>query len=115
MDDIDFVFSILRNYKGETFTHVICREIIIALPEDDLIRQNEVESILETTGVVSGEFGWSDAYKRKKAEIEPWLNDANQTVVDFAKRYIGTLNRQIAAEHRRAEQGIELRKRNFGE
>lgn len=115
LDDIDFVFSILRNYKGETFTHVICREIIIALPKDDLLRQNEVEIILESTGVVSGEFGWPDAFKRKKAEIEPWLDDENQTVVDFAKKYIGTLNQQIAAEHRRAEQGIELRKRNFGE
>ena len=90
-------------------------QIIIALPEDDLVRQNEVEVILESTGVSFCEYGWSDAFKRKKMEIEPWLNDANQAVADFAKRYIGTLEHRIAAEHRRAEQGIELRKRNFGE
>jgi len=115
LDDIDFVFSILRNYEGEIFTHAICKEIIIVLPEGDQLRQNEVEIILESTGVVSGEFGMSDAYKSKKAEIEPWLSDENQAVVDFAKRYVRNLDRQIAAEYRRAEQGIELRKRNFGE
>ena len=114
-EDIDFVCSILRNYKGEFFVHKICREIIIALPDGDLLRQGEIEVILESTGVVTGEFGMSDAYKRKKTEIEPWLGDENPTVVQFANRYIGTLDNQIAAEHRRAEQGIELRKRDFGE
>ena len=115
LDDIDFVFSILRNYKGETFTHAVCKEIIIALPENNQMRQNEVGIILESTGVVTGEFGMAEAYKRKKVEIEPWLNDTNQSVVIFAKSYIENLNRQIASEHRRAEQEIELRKLNFGE
>lgn len=115
LDDIDFVFSILRNYEGETFTHAICKEIIVVLAEGDQLRQNEVEIILESTGVVRGEFGMSDAYKRKKEEAEPWLTDQNQAVIDFAKRYVRNLDRQIAAEYRRSEQGIELRKRNFGE
>lgn len=46
LDDIDFVISILRNYEGEIFTHGVCKEIIIALSEDDLSRQNEIEVIL---------------------------------------------------------------------
>ena len=115
VDDIDFVFAVLRNYEGQTFLHATCRKIIIALPEDDKTRLNEVEIVLESTGVVSGEFGMAEAYKRKKAEIEPWLSDVNQTVRNFTRGYIANLDRQIAAEHRRAEQGIELRKRNFGE
>jgi ppGpp synthetase/RelA/SpoT-type nucleotidyltranferase len=115
LDDIDFVFSILRNYKGETFIHAVCKEIIIALPESDQRRINEVGIILESTGVVTGEFGMAEAYKIKKVEIEPWLKDVNRIVVIFANRYIENLNHQIASEHRRAEQGIELRKLNFGE
>lgn len=115
LEDIDFVLSILRNYKGEIFTHEVCKEIIIALPENDQMRQNEIGIILESTGVVTGEFGMAEAYKRKKVEIEPWLSDTNESVVIFAKRYIETLNHQIASEHRRAEQGIALRKLNFGE
>jgi ppGpp synthetase/RelA/SpoT-type nucleotidyltranferase len=115
VEDIDFVLAVLRDYEGETFLHATCREIVMALPEDDQIRMNTVEIILESTGVVSGEFGLVEAYKKRIAEIQPWLEDVNQAVCKFATGYIASLNRQIAAEHRRAEQELELRKRNFGE
>jgi len=113
LDDIDFVFSILRNYHGEIFLHGICREIIIALPESDKSRLNEVEIVLESTGVVSGEFGFTDAYKAKRAEVSPWLTDENPAIQAFAGRYVANLDRSIAADHRRAQQEIELRKRDF--
>jgi ppGpp synthetase/RelA/SpoT-type nucleotidyltranferase len=115
LDNIDFVLDILRAYKGETFLHATCKEIIMTILENDLIRINEVEIILQSTDVVTGEFGFSEAYKKKREEIQPWLKDANQAVRNFTKRYIANLDRQIAAEYRRAEQGLELRKRNYGE
>lgn len=113
LDDIDFVLSILSNYEGETFLHRICREIIIALPEDEKSRLNKVEIVLNSTGVVRGEFGFVEAYKSKKKEIAPWLNDKDPVIRVFTKRYIANLDRQIASYHQRARQDIELRKRDF--
>jgi ppGpp synthetase/RelA/SpoT-type nucleotidyltranferase len=42
--------DVLRNYEGETFLHEICRQIVIALPEDDQERRVEVEIILQKHG-----------------------------------------------------------------
>lgn len=91
LDGIDMILAILRNYEGETFLHRICRQIVSVLPEDDRDRRVEVEIILQSTGVVSGHFGFAEAYLRKKIEIEPWLFDENQKVRAFALDYVRSL------------------------
>jgi len=88
------------------------KRLVIRLPPDDP-RLAKVEISLQNTGVVSGEFGFSEAYRRKKAEIAPWLDDDQPIVREFADRYMKKLDRMIAAEQRRAEQGRELRRREF--
>ena len=112
--DIEFVIKVLRTYEGQTFLHGVCKEIVKALPPDDPLL-NEVEIILDSTGVVSGSFGFVTAYRRKKTEIEPWLDDANEKVRSFAERHLLSLDRQIAAEQRTSEERLEMRKRNYGE
>jgi hypothetical protein len=62
---------------------------------------------------VSGEFGFVDAYQRKKAEVEPWLGDPREKVRRFAEHYTRSLKRASAAEQRRAEQDYTLRRKNF--
>jgi hypothetical protein len=113
LDGIDMILAILRNYEGQNFLHRICRQIVIVLPEDDRDRRVEVELILQSTGVVSGQFGFAEAYLRKKIEIEPWLSDESQKVRAFASDYELSLDRQIAADRRRGEQDIALRKLDY--
>jgi len=111
--NIKFVLSVLRNYQGESFLHGICREIITTLPKnDDLDRV--VLTVLHSTGVVVGEFGFAEAYERKIEEIKPWLNDENEKVRNFAAGYVASLETKTKAERRRAEEDIELRKHTYG-
>jgi hypothetical protein len=82
------------------------------LPEGDP-RLDELEGALFETGGVSGEFGIADAYRRKKVEIAPWLQDDRPRVRDFAEKLTRSLDLRIAADQRRAEQRRELRRREF--
>jgi hypothetical protein len=111
---LDFVLQILRTYKGETFLHEVCKEVVNSISEND-DRLGEVEVILESTGVVSGQFGFVEAYQRKKVEVEPWLRDCRPKVRAFAESYRRSLDRAIAAEQRRSEADYELRRRDWPE
>ena len=66
------------------------------------------------SGLVSGEFGFVEAYRRKKSELALWLSDPRESVQSFARRHMLSLDRQIAAEQRRSEEELELRKRDYG-
>jgi hypothetical protein len=109
-----FVLSVLRNYQGELFIHQTCKELIKALPSDSPLR-TEVAIALESTGVVSGEFGMAEAYERKKGEVLGWLDDPNSKVRDFATDYIATLEKMSVSERKRAEEELALRKHKYGE
>lgn len=111
--DLEFVIEVLHNYNGHIGTHEIYREVIESLPTDSPIL-GDISVALDSTGVVAGEFGFVATYLQKKAEVEPWLKDLREKVRTFAGNHILSLDRQIANEQRRAEQGLELRKRNYG-
>jgi hypothetical protein len=113
-EDINFVLSILRSYDGGTFLHQVGKALVEALPEGDK-RINEVTIILESTGVVSGEFGMVQAYQRQKEEIRDWLSDPRAKVRGFAELHMRSLDRAIAAEQRRSETAHELRRRDWPE
>jgi ppGpp synthetase/RelA/SpoT-type nucleotidyltranferase len=109
LDDIDFALSVLRSYDGGQFLHEVCKAVVAVLPDDER-RLNEVEIILQSTGVVTGEFGMVQVYQARKEEVADWLADARLKVRAFAERYQRTLDRAIAAEQRRSESGHELRR-----
>jgi hypothetical protein len=111
-DAIDFVLQLLRTYKGETFLHEVCKAIADSIPTDDK-RLSEIELILQSTGVVTGPYGFVEAYQRKKQEVEPWLDDSRPKVRTFAERYQRSLDRAIASEQRRSEADYELRRREW--
>jgi hypothetical protein len=112
--DVDFVLSVLRSYQGGQFLHAICKALIDVLPEEDK-RVGQVQIILESTGVVSGQFGMVQAYQSKKQEVEDWLSDPRPKVRNFAEKYRRYLDRNIAAEQRRSEADYELRRRDWPE
>lgn len=110
--DIEFVLAVLMAFDGQKDLQPICRDIVAALqPDGDLL--NEVAVVLDSTGVVSGPFGFVEAYQRKKAEIEDWLSDPRELVRAFAEKHIRSLERQIAADQRRSMEEHELRKRQY--
>lgn len=109
-----FVLGILRNYQGELLIHRLCKEIVKSLPADSPLR-NEVAIALETSGIVSGEFGMAEAYERKRVEVLEWLTDPDERVRDFAKSYIYDLEHMRDDERKRAEEDIALQKFRYGE
>jgi hypothetical protein len=111
--DAEFVIGILRNYHGETFLHDICRELVVSNYEDKSLI-SEVTFVLYSTGVVTGEYGFAEAYARKAQEIKHWLSDENQSVRKFAESYIEMLMVEEARERKNSDESIELRKHKFG-
>ncbi len=114
LDDVEFVIEVLKNYHGQVVLHDLFKDLIEALPEGSPLLC-EISVALDSAGVVAGEFGHVATYLRKKDEIKPWLDDPREKVRAFAHNQTLGLERQIADEQRRAEQGLELRKRNYGE
>jgi len=111
-DDIEFVVRVMSSYHGEVFLGETCKAVVRALPADDSLL-GEVEVILQSTGVVSGEFGFVEVFTKKKQEMADWLADPDVHVRAFAEKYMLFLDRRIAAEQRRSEENIALRKRMY--
>lgn len=112
--ELDFVAGVLRAYSGEAFIQPIAKELIKRLPRSSPLI-SEVEIALQSTGVVSGEYGMAEAYKRKQSEMLDWLQDPNERIRTFAAKYIGELQAMSESERRRADESVALRKFEYGE
>lgn len=111
--DLLFVMAILRNYDGNPIIHNVCKELVKILPDgSDLTK--EVASILDSTGFVSGEYGFVEAYKQRVEEIQPWLQDESPKVRKFARNYLASLEKNIDHEQKRADEQITLCKHQYG-
>ncbi len=106
------VLYILRSYKGEAFLHKVCKEFIKQYPKSKKYKQ-ELFIILSQMGVVSGEYGFVEGYKRKKQEIQEWKKDKSKVIKKFAQEYENYLSKRIDYEKKRADEDIEIRKREF--
>ena len=112
--EADFSLAVLQNYPGKTSTYVVLKEIVSRFPHDDR-KMSEVLISIDSTGVVSGEFGLADAWRVKKESLRHWLTDERQAVKAFAEKHIAELGRMIAAEWRRVEAERERRNRSNDE
>ena len=112
--EADFSLAILQNYPGETSTYVVLKEIVSRFP-NDARKMSGVRISINSTGVVSGEFGLADAWRVKKESLRHWLTDERQAVKAFAEKHIAELDRMIAAEWRRVEAEREMRNRSNDE
>ena len=111
--DLLFVMAILRNYDGNPIIHNVCKEIVNILPDGSNLT-NELSIILQSTGVVTGEYGFVEAYKQKIEEVQPWLQDESPRVKEFAQNYIASLEKRIEYEKKCADEDIILRKYQYG-
>ncbi|MDO8886073.1 hypothetical protein [Candidatus Oleimmundimicrobium sp.] len=109
---VEITFSILRAYKGEVFLHSVCKELIKNYPENDKY-DKEMFIVLSQTGGVWGEYGFVERYKEKKEAIQSWKKDKNRAIQSFVKKYDNYLDKKISYERKRADEDIELRKREF--
>ena len=112
-ENLTFVMAILRNYRGDVSIFNVAKEIIKTLQEENRLL-NEVVIILSSTGVVTGEFGFVEAYEQKKGEVADWLNDKSVKIRKFARYYISYLEKRIDSERKNAEEDIALRKFQYG-
>ena len=112
--ELEFVAGVLRAYSGETFIHPVARALIKRLPPNNALI-TEVEIALQSTGVVTGEYGMAEAYERKRLEVLEWLQDPDERIRTFATNYISELEVMRDSENARAEESIVLRKFNYGE
>ena len=111
-DDVGFTLQVLRAYQGQQTTHEVVKGLVARLAEDDE-RLQIAEICLQSTGVISGEFGFAQEYRTRKAQIETWFTDTRPRVRNFAERFARRLEQSIAFEQRRAEQHKEMRRRHY--
>ena len=111
-EDLKFLLAVFRNYHGEEFLHPLCRELADKLVDDELA--NELEIVLMETGVVTGEFGFSNEYMKRIEQLQPWLEDERSSVRKFATSFIKKLERYENFYREQAEEEITLRKHEYG-
>jgi hypothetical protein len=105
--EADFALAILQNYRGETSNYAVLKEIVSRFP-DDARKMSSVQVSIDTTGVVSGEFGLAEAWRTKRESLKEWVTDERPAVKAFAERHIVQLDLMIASEQRRAETEREM-------
>ncbi|HDS1779743.1 TPA: hypothetical protein QEM49_004303 [Pseudomonas putida] len=111
--DLEFVIGILRIYEGSPSILNVCKEIIRAVPEHSRV-WNEVAAAIESTGVVGGEYGMVEAYKRRIEQLSCWMSDENERVRNFAAWLTEGLQSLVEQETDRVDRSIELRKYQYG-
>lgn len=111
--DIEFVIGVLRTFAGDVPILDISKEIIKLVPERSTA-WGEVAAAIESTGVVSGEYGMLEAYEAKREQIAPWKDDESLRVRAFAAWLTDSLDQMIVSERQRADAGIALRKHRYG-
>jgi hypothetical protein len=109
--EAEFALALLQNYLGSTSTDGVLKEIVSRFPHDDRTMGGILASI-NSTGVVSGEFGLAEAWRVRKESLTRWLTDERQAVKAFAEQHIAELERMIVSERRRVEAERELRERS---
>ena len=113
-DTLQFLVEVLKGFNGKNELLPLLRQILRSPAAPDNIERS-IQSLIEETGVISGEFGLGQAYLGKAEMLEPWLQDDSDRVKRFAKSLIDGLKNRAAAENRWSEQEIALRRLRYGE
>jgi hypothetical protein len=103
---------VLRAYEGEKFLHPLLRAIVSILPADDELLRI-VEIVIDTSGVLVGEYGSVEAQQARKTLVAEWESDENEAVRAFAANFVKSADNQLAMERRRADRSVALRKIDY--
>lgn len=113
-DTLAFVISLVEGFEGRETLLPILRAVLASDAATGDIGK-AVSHVFHETGVMTGEFGAAQTYQAKADSIRPWLDDASERVRTFAEQEIRSLERSVAAENRRAQEEIALRRLDYGE
>jgi hypothetical protein len=102
--------EVLDAYQGSSLIDDLCKEAIKESRGNKNIK-NIVGRALYQTGVVTGEYGFRDAYKHKLERIKNWLKDENKHVKNFAREFSDSLKKAILREEKKVqEEQMRLKK-----
>jgi len=89
----------------------ICLKIISRTDNEKIIKL--VGANMYSTGVVSGEYGISEAYEKKAEQFKKYLTDESERVRRFAKRMIESFQASAKRERQQADEEKQLRRIEF--
>jgi hypothetical protein len=112
-DNLLVLLAIVTCYDGHSSILCLIKRLLSTVKLNENLTK-KINSSLLSLGVVSGEYGLAEAYKRKIADIEPWLTNDNRNVVEFTKQYVDLLNRMVEQEVRRTDERVALEKHQYG-
>jgi hypothetical protein len=107
------LLAIVKCYQGHRSILCLIKRLLPIVELNEGLTKS-INSSLLSTGVVTGEYGFANAYKAKITGIEPWLKDQNRNIVEFAQQYIGLLNQMVNSEIRRTEERVAIEKHQHG-
>lgn len=113
-DDFAFALAVLSAFEGKPVVYDHVRNIVAELDIGSPLLK-KASSVLQESGVVSGEFGFAELHAQRKDLLKPWLADQSERVRAFAESQVRLLEQLIAAEVRSAEASHALRRLSFGE
>jgi len=111
--NINLLLAIVTCYEGHSSILVLVKHFL----SDAELSSGQIEQMnnsLLNTGIVTGEYGISEAYNQKIRDIESWLIDENINIVNFAIQYIDLLKKLVDNEIKRTSERISLEKHRYG-
>lgn len=89
----------------------LCMQIVGQTDNERI--HGKIQSIMYSTGTVSGEYGIADAYKGKIEALQKYKKSSNKRVKNFSTKMIGYLQESETAERKRVAEEVQLRKIQF--
>lgn len=112
--EANIMLQVLNRYDGDRSIFGFCKQFIVTYnDEPELLK--ELMHVLSQTGVVSGEYGFVEAYTQQKKEIRKWNKTKNPYIKQFVKDYVDYLNACISAETKRSDEQVEFMKLEYGQ
>ncbi|UAL47736.1 RelA/SpoT domain-containing protein [Sutcliffiella horikoshii] len=112
-NEAKIVLRVIKEYEGSPVTYEVCKNLIRTNVGNKEMMQ-ELMSALTQTGVVSGEYGFVEAYKQIKKEVRKWQRgEKSQEIKTFVVEFMRYINPLILHEIRRADKNIEMMKRRY--
>jgi hypothetical protein len=106
------IIRIFNDFRGNQKIFDLAKIFICYWHEDDKL-MIDLQSSLMATDVVTGEYGFVEAYKKKRDLIREWKKDNDPNIKKFALEFDEYLIKQTSYEKKRADDDIALRKRAF--
>lgn len=112
IDDARKVLRIIKEYKSSATIYDICKNLIKKHVENQELMR-ELTNVLTQPGLVFGEYGPVEAYKRIKKEVRKWQKPKNKEIRRFVSEFIKEIDSLIIRETKRADDNKELMIRRF--